>query len=163
MKKLLLALLFIALSLSCTSGGPKPDVETQAQAAVAPSGVPDSKIGLAPGTAFEQPAQAPIGFNTVDPGESELRPRPNANFPPVIPHSVADFRTITQAENPCMDCHDPSAASDFGATALPPSHEVDLRRSPDAAGDQVVGARWVCTSCHVAQTDAKPLVANTPS
>jgi nitrate reductase cytochrome c-type subunit len=99
--------------------------------------------------------------NTVDPGESELQARPNSECPPVIPHSIEGVATITRAENSCMDCHEPEAAHSSDAPALPPSHQVDLRRSPDSEGDEVVGARWVCTSCHVAQTDAKPLVENT--
>ena len=89
--------------LSCTSGGVPPAAET----AVAPTlSMTDSEVGLAPGTAFEQPPQAPIAFNQVDPGESELRPPTNAEFPPVIPHSIADLETITLDENSCLDCHD---------------------------------------------------------
>jgi cytochrome c-type protein NapB len=148
-------LLAIVCSLSCGSTAPPPPQPTAEPA------TPDSKIGLAPGTAFDQPPQAPIAFNTVEPGESELRPRPNAEFPPVIPHSIDGFSTITRTDNPCLDCHEPEAARYSDATALPPSHQIDLRRSPDSQGDEVVGARWVCTSCHVAQTDTPPLVENT--
>lgn len=165
MKRSLLLLVSIALTLSCASGGPEPDAELQApaQTTEASNTVADSEIGLAAGTAFEQPAQAPIAFNSVDPGESELRPRPNSEFPPVIPHSVEDIDPISQIENPCMDCHGPEAAMYSDAPAVPPSHQVDLRRSPDSQGDEVVGARWVCTSCHVAQTDDAALVDNRSS
>jgi cytochrome c-type protein NapB len=161
MKKALLLVVAVAFSLSCASGDPEPQAETVTQAeAAAPSGVPDSEIGLAPGTAFDQPPQAPIAFNTVDPGDSELQARPNAEFPPVIPHSVAELEAITRTENPCLDCHGVEAARYSEAVAVPPSHHVDLRRSPDTQGDEPAGARWLCTSCHVAQTDAQPLVAN---
>lgn len=160
-----LGLLAIAVSLSCCSSAPPPDMGMTTggpapQTAAAPA-TPDSQIGLAPGTAFDQPPQAAIAFNTVDPGESELRPRPNASFPPVIPHSTEDLTTITQSENPCLDCHGPEAARYSDAPAVPSSHQVDLRRAPDIQGDKVVGARWVCTSCHAAQTDTEPLVENT--
>jgi cytochrome c-type protein NapB len=165
MKKTLLVVLAIVCSLSCGSTTPLPDATaTTAPQTPQPSAIPatpDSEIGLAPGTVFDQPAQAPIAFNTVDPGESELRPRPNAESPPVIPHSIDGFSTITRTDNPCMDCHGPEAARYSDATALPPSHQMDLRRSSDSQGDEVVGARWVCTSCHVAQTDTEPLVENT--
>jgi nitrate reductase cytochrome c-type subunit len=157
MKKLLLAVPALFLILSCTSGGTTPAPETTAPSVRA---VAESDIGLAPGTAFEQPPQAPIAFNPSDPGESELGPRPNSEYPPVIPHSITDLETITLAENSCLDCHDPAVAADVGAIALPASHLVDLRRSPQVTGDKVVGSRWVCTSCHVAQTDTEPLVAN---
>jgi len=165
MKRSLLVLVSITLTLSCASGGPKPDAELQApaQPAEVSGTVSDSEIGLAAGTAFEQPAQAPIAFNSVDPGESEIRSRPNSEFPPVIPHSVEDIDPISRTENPCMDCHGPEAAIYSDAPAVPPSHQVDLRRSPDSQGDEVVGARWVCTSCHVAQTDEAALVNNSSS
>ena len=156
MKKTLLALPALILVLSCTSGAPPARGTT---APVARS-LTESEVGLASGTAFDQPPQAPIAFNQVDPGESELRPRPNAEFPPVIPHSIADLETITLTENSCLECHDPAVAVDVGAVALPRSHFVDLRRSPQRKGNEVVGSRWVCTSCHVAQTYAEPLVAN---
>ncbi len=162
MNKTLLVLLVLAMS--CSSGAPPADIDTAATTAppaAVPASVPDSEIGLAPGTAFEQPEQTPIAFNRADPGESELRARPNAEFPPPIPHSIDDFETITLAENSCLECHDAAAASDMGAPAVPVSHQVDLRRAPDINGEEPVGARWVCTSCHVAQTDTDPLVANT--
>jgi len=162
MKRLLVAVLPLVLVLSCSTGGQSPDVEeTTAQpdrAATRPP-VPDSMIGLAPGTAFEQPEQKPIAFNQVDPGESTPLARPNAEFPPAISHSVEDLDTITLSENSCLECHDAAVAEDVGATAVPASHLVDLRRSPGTAEEQVVGSRWVCTSCHVAQTDSEPLVA----
>ena len=164
MKNFSFGLLALVLAMSCSSGAPPADTDTAATAApaaTAPASVPDSEIGLAPGTAFEQPPQAAIAFNRVDPGESELRPRPNKQFPPAIPHSIEDFETITLAENPCLECHAPEVAPDMGAPAMPASHQVDLRRTPDFTGEQPVGARWVCTSCHVAQTDTEPLVANT--
>jgi cytochrome c-type protein NapB len=157
MKKTLLAIPAAILMLSCTSGGTQPAADT---AAPPVQTVAESEIGLAPGTALEQPPQAPIAFNQIDPGESELRPRPNQEFPPVIPHSIADLETITLDENSCLECHSPEVAVDMGAVALPKSHFVDLRRSPDVTDRETAGSRWVCTSCHVEQTDAKPLVAN---
>jgi len=160
MKTKLLAVSCLALLLSCSSGAPQTDQESAAPTAPATAaGVPDSAIGLASGTAFEQPEQSAIAFNQVDPGESELRPRPNDDFPPAIPHSIDDLETITLTENSCLDCHDPEAAPDMGAPAAPASHQEDLRNSPGVSDDEIVGSRWVCTSCHVAQTDTEPLVA----
>jgi len=160
MKNVLLMLPVLALVLSCTSGSPPPAANTPA---VATPSKPDSEIGLAPGSVIDQPPQAPIAFNPVDPGESELRPRPNDEFPPVIPHSIADLETITLSENSCLDCHDAVVALDMGAVPVPASHQVDLRRTADVTGNEVVGSRWVCTSCHVAQTGSSELVANSSS
>ena len=151
----------LILVLSCATGGPPPAEETEAP--VVAASIPDSEIGLASGTAFEQPPQAPIAFNPVDPGESELRTRPNEDFPPVIPHSIADLDTMTLEENSCLECHDTAVAEDMGAVPVPASHRVDYRRSPDVKSADVIGSRLVCTSCHVEQTDAAPLVANPSS
>ena len=164
MKKTPFVVPALVLVMSCSSGAPPADIDTAATAApsaAAPAPVPDSEIGLAPGTAFEQPQQAPIAFNLVDPGESKLRPRPNPEFPPPVPHSIEDFETITLTENSCLECHDAAVAPDMGAPAVPASHDVDLRRTPDVTGEEPVGARWVCTTCHLVQTDTDPLVANT--
>ena len=156
-------LLSLAFVVSCSSSGPEepsvPPTESPAPAPKTVTTTPDSEISLAPGTAFEQPSQAPIAFNTVDPGDSELRVRPNAEFPPVIPHSVEDLGPISIGENPCLDCHNTDVAEDMGAVVVPASHRMDLRNSPGVVGDTVTGTRLVCTSCHVAQTGAEPLVA----
>lgn len=161
MKRTPIVVLVIALSWGCASGSAPTEAEQPSPPPAAPAmaGTPDSQIGLAPGTAFEQPAQGPIAFNSADPGESEPGPRPNPDFPPVIPHSIADVEAITLGGNPCLDCHAREAAPDTGAPAVPATHRVDLRTAPDLTGEDVVGSRWVCTSCHVAQTDTPPLVA----
>ena len=162
MKKALLVPLSIALAWSCASGNAPNASDTKATSPPAPptAGTPDSEIGLAPGTAFEQPAQVPIAFNPADPGESGMLPRPNADFPPVIPDTIADLETIPLDGNAGLECHDLEFAPDMGAPEVPGSHLVDLRNSPETAGEHVVGSRWVCTSCHVARTETVPLVAN---
>jgi nitrate reductase cytochrome c-type subunit len=156
MRTTLLVLSLIAV-LGCSSGAPDPSGSTPATApSAAPSSVktvPDSEIGLAAGTAFEQPPQAAISFNAADPGDSEIQARPNAEFPPVIPHTVQDMGPISVTENPCLECHNPDVAEDMGAVAVPVSHRMDLRSSPGEVGDEVTGARLVCTSCHVEMTD----------
>lgn len=149
-------MLSLAIALGCSSSAPD-STETTAAAgsehvSQAFQTIPDSEIGLAPGTAFEQPPQPPIGFNTVDPGASEIRPRPNAEFPPVIPHSVQDLGPISLTENPCLECHGAEVAEDMGAVAVPASHTMDLRNAPGEFGERVTGARLVCTSCHVETT-----------
>jgi nitrate reductase cytochrome c-type subunit len=150
----------LSVAVGCASRPEPIDATGQLPSAERPMTIPDSEIGLAHGTAFEQPRQEPIRFNSVDPGDSATRPRPNSKFPPVVPHSVEDLGPITKTDNPCLDCHDPEAAAYGDAPAVPPSHLIDLRRSPDVSGDEVVGARYLCVSCHVAQTETRPLVGN---
>ena len=149
--------LSLVVALGCSSSAPeKSEAPPAAEPAAAPEveqSIPDSEIGLAAGTVFEQPAQDAIAFNSVDPGDSELRARPNAEFPPVIPHSIQDMGPISVGENPCLDCHNTDVAEDMGAVAVPASHRMDLRNSPGEFGESVTGARLVCTSCHVELTD----------
>lgn len=148
--------LSLAVLLGCSSSAPVAPAPETAASEPAPEMVkttPDTEIGLASGTVFEQPEQKAIGFNTVDPGDSEVQARPNAEFPPVIPHSIQDMGPISMGENSCLDCHNTDVAEDMGAVAVPASHRMDLRNSPGEFGESVTGARLVCTSCHVEMTD----------
>jgi cytochrome c-type protein NapB len=149
--------LSLVIALGCSSSGPEtteaPSAAEPAPAPEAAKTIPETEIGLAPGTAFEQPTQTAIAFNEIDPGESELQARPNAEFPPVIPHTVQNMGTISVGENPCLECHATDVAEDMGAVAVPASHKMDLRNSPGDFGAEVTGARLVCTSCHVEQTE----------
>ena len=70
----------------------------------------------------------------------------------MIPHSIEGFSAISLDDNPCLQCHSADVAGDMGAVAVPASHRRDLRNSPDVVGDEVVGSRLVCTSCHVERT-----------
>ena len=150
MKKWMLFTIAV-FSLSCTSA---PPVDPAADA----KGIPDAEIGLRPGSVFEEPDQKPILFNETDPGESEIPKRAYPSAPPVVPHTIAGIEPITAGENQCIDCHARDAAADFGATAIPASHYRDLRNAPDKDRDEIAGARYNCTTCHVPQTRAQPLV-----
>ncbi len=59
-----------------------------------------------------------------------------------------------------MDCHTVAEKKHGEPTPIPASHYVDLRNAPGKRSDKVVGARWVCTACHVPQQDVQPLVRN---
>jgi cytochrome c-type protein NapB len=77
--------------------------------------------------------------------------------PPLIPHSIRGYQ-ITKNFNKCMDCHAWSKSKDTGATRVSQTH------FKDASGRELANitpGRYFCLTCHVPQTDAKPLVANT--
>ena len=77
--------------------------------------------------------------------------------PPLIPHTIRDYRITTQ-HNKCMECHSWARYREFGATKISMTHFKD-RSGTDT--DTVSPLRYFCTQCHAPQTDAAPLVENT--
>jgi cytochrome c-type protein NapB len=76
--------------------------------------------------------------------------------PPLIPHTITGYN-ITRNFNKCMDCHAWSKTRESGATKVSLTHFRD-REGQEL--DNVSPRRYFCTQCHVAQTDARPLVGN---
>jgi nitrate reductase (cytochrome), electron transfer subunit len=77
--------------------------------------------------------------------------------PPTIPHSIDNYQ-IDKNYNRCLMCHTRANAAKFSAPAIAASHY--LTREGDVLA-QISPRRYFCTQCHVPQTHAKPLVANT--
>lgn len=77
--------------------------------------------------------------------------------PPLIPHAVKGYN-ITANFNKCLDCHSWSRYKETGATKISLTHFKD-RDGKELAN--ISPRRYFCEQCHVPQTDAKPLVANT--
>jgi len=77
--------------------------------------------------------------------------------PPLIPHTIANYQ-ITKNYNKCMDCHAWQKTKASGATKVSVTH---FRTREGQELDNISPRRYFCTQCHVAQTDAKPLVENT--
>lgn len=120
--------------------------------------VPDSELGLARGPVLATSAPDPVRPDTADPGSKPLLPRWNAVAPPMIPHGISDFLPIERSANACVDCHLIEEKGEGDPTPLPASHLSPPAKEGDAS--VVTGARWICVSCHVPLTDAKPLPAS---
>ncbi|WP_262029254.1 nitrate reductase cytochrome c-type subunit [Microvirga sp. Mcv34] len=76
--------------------------------------------------------------------------------PPVIPHSIEGYAMDLNA-NKCMSCH----ARKFTEQSQAPM--ISVTHYQDRAGNTLGGLsprRYVCVSCHVPQTTARPLVEN---
>jgi cytochrome c-type protein NapB len=146
-----------------TAAAPAAAAAPGAAAVTAPaasSGILETELGLAKGSVFDTPAPAEHPHAAAEPGGNRLLPRMNTEAPPLVPHGVGDYVPITRDANACVDCHAVAEREPGGPVPLPASHFVDLRNAPGARRGTVAGARWVCTSCHVTQTDAAPLVRN---
>ena len=77
--------------------------------------------------------------------------------PPLIPHTTANYQ-VTKNFNKCMDCHAWQKTKASGAPKVSVTH---FRNRDGTELDNISPRRYFCTQCHVAQTDAKPLVENT--
>lgn len=122
--------------------------------------VSDLDLGLQKGSVFDAPVPPVVRWNQSFPGERPGLLRAHPEAPPVTPHGTADFLPITRDQNVCTDCHLIDEKVEGGPTPIPESHFVDLRDAPGEVRDEIAGSRWVCTACHVAQTDNPPLVGN---
>lgn len=124
------------------------------------------RTGLSKGSVFDIPTLQVYRYKGGAPGENKLLPRAFLNAPPQISHDITEFLPITAQNNLCIACHEQRGewgkkrAAD-APTPIPPSHYTDLRNAPGKVSEQLIGARFNCNQCHVAQTDAPALVENT--
>jgi nitrate reductase (cytochrome), electron transfer subunit len=77
--------------------------------------------------------------------------------PPTIPHKIDGYQ-IDKNANRCLFCHNRSRVEETQAIPLSVTHYMDRDGNVLAA---ISPRRYVCTTCHVTQADAKPLVGNT--
>lgn len=92
------------------------------------------------------------------PGSQKRVARTFSTQPPVIPHSIEGFDEVTLQNNPCLSCHGPENYKNVKAPKIADSH---LKDRNGKVLSEVSASRHQCTACHVPQTNAKPLVANT--
>ncbi len=133
--------------------------------ALSGNAVNDKDMGLSKTSVFDTPTPEPFKYSDKFPGTSQVLPRAYPDAPPQIPHNIDSFKPVTAKSNMCIGCHNnPSMRGKTVkgmATPMPESHYTDRRHAPDKVTDQLIGARYVCTQCHVPQSDAKELVDNT--
>jgi cytochrome c-type protein NapB len=123
-------------------------------------GVSDATLGLEKSAVTGVPAPRSYEYSTKDPGDGKVLPRLFDTAPPLISHTVDGALPITRAENLCLTCHAVEKAEPGGPIPIPASHYFDLRNAPTVKRTEIAGSRYVCTACHVPQTDAKALVSN---
>lgn len=132
--------------------------------AQAQEGIVDSEVGLSKSSVFDVPTPEAFTYKGVMPGNDPVFKRAYPGAPPQIPHNIELMTPVKAAVNYCLSCHgrsqELSQPLQGKPTAIPVSHYTDLRHSPDKVGAGLVGARYVCTQCHVPQADVAPLVEN---
>ncbi len=147
--------LFTVVLLAASCSGARPSPGPQATPSVS-----DAELGLSKGSVFEVPTPPAVKQNQSAPGELPALPRMYAVAPPRIPHAIDDFVPITREQNMCLGCHVVKEKKPGEPTPIPASHYLDLRWTPEKAGPEIAGARWVCVSCHVPRTAAEPLAGS---
>ena len=101
--------------------------------------------------------EGPAGPMTPPRNTTEREVRNYPEQPPVIPHSIENYQLTVRA-NRCLDCHRRQYTEGSGAPMISVTHFMD--RDGQVLAD-VTPRRYFCTTCHVNQTDARPLVPNT--
>jgi nitrate reductase (cytochrome), electron transfer subunit len=87
----------------------------------------------------------------------EVRPmRSYPEQPPVIPHAIEGYQ-LSLATNRCLECHRRQYTQLVGAPMISFTHYMD--RDGQMLAD-VAPRRYFCTTCHIQQTGARPLVEN---
>lgn len=128
------------------------------------SGIDELNMGLSKTSVFDTPSPEPFTYPKTKAGKSEKLPRAYKGIPPQIPHKVDSYLPISPEDNQCLECHDkPKLIGKKGTKKSPMSkaHYIDPRGSNQEMADEVVGARFNCTQCHVPQSGAPALVENT--
>ena len=133
---------------------------TAVQSKEAAGPIPDRELGLSKSSVFETTAPPVTVPNTSDPGDEPVLTRVYEGAPPLIPHGIGEFTPIVRDGNQCLDCHLAEEKIEGEPTPIPESHFRDLRNAPAVVREEIAGARFVCTTCHVPLTDAKPPVGN---
>jgi len=127
--------------------------------------IPDQDLGLSKTSVFETPQPQAFGYPEQFPGTSNVLPRAYLNAPPQIPHNIESFLPVGKDHNMCLQCHNrpdqQGTVVEHQPTPIPKSHYTDLRFSPDKTTNTLIGARFICTQCHVPQAQVKALIENT--
>ncbi len=99
-------------------------------------------------------------FPEKSPGGAQvLIPRTFTGQPPLVPHAIARYEPITVEQNDCLDCHISDELNGKKMPRMGDNHFVPP--GPGGGGNPVVDmARYECTTCHVQQVDAPPLIEN---
>jgi len=133
----------------------------------ADSAIDDLNMGLSRVSVFDTPTPPVSKFEQIEPGELDRLPIAYSTLPPQVGHTVEEYMPITLDENECLDCHDKRKYLNRKGwdwqvgrkLPMPDNHYGSFNKQGGV--EDVAGARYNCTQCHVPLSDAQPLVENT--
>lgn len=137
MKSIRMLVLAAVAAIPCVLGG----IASAQQAAPVPSG---------PHPITQDIQAPPLATETTD---DQRKSRAYPEQPPVIPHAIRDYQ-IDLNVNKCLTCHSRKYTEGSQAPMISVTHFANRDGETLAA---VSPRRYFCTSCHVQQTNAKPI------
>ena len=126
--------------------------------------IDELNMGLSKTSVFDTPTPGNYIYNDAKPGRNEWLPTAWEGLPPQIPHGIEKFLPVVAADNQCLDCHDvPKYIDQPKNMDRTVKSKSPMSRDHYASNDldEVAGARFTCTQCHVPQSNAAPLVEST--
>lgn len=156
----LMALVFVAGWLFGRGPGQRKAAPSRAEVTAAHTTPDHAPIGhqldaMRRGVPVNQEATPPPMARVENADIKRLRAYPMQ--PPTIPHAIDNY-AVDKNTNRCMLCHARANADKFQAPPVSVTHYMDR---DDQFLATISPRRYFCNQCHVVQTDARPLVANT--
>ena len=113
---------------------------------------------------FDTPTPTVYTYSDAKPGYNDRLARAWDGLPPQIPHDISEYLPVNAEDNQCLDCHDkpkyiglPLNTDRTKKNKSPMSKE----HYADKDLEELDGARYNCTQCHVPQSNAPMLVEST--
>jgi cytochrome c-type protein NapB len=113
---------------------------------------------------FGTPTPAVYTYSDAKPGYNDRLAKSWEELPPAVPHRVEEFLPVVIEDNQCLDCHDvPKYIGKPLNTDRTIKNKSPMSKEHYANSDleDIDGARFNCTQCHVPLSDAPALVEST--
>ena len=126
--------------------------------------IEDLNMGLSKTSVFDTPTPDLYDYSDAKPGYNDRLARAWEELPPLVPHRTEEYLPVTIEDNQCLDCHDvPKYIDKPLNTDRTVKNKSPMSRNHYASMDleDLDGARFNCTQCHVPVSNAPPLVENT--
>ena len=113
---------------------------------------------------FDTPTPTVYTYSDAKPGYNDRLDTAWEELPPQIPHKVDEFLPVVMSDNQCLDCHDVPKYIDRPLNtdrSIKNKSPMSKEHYASSKLDEVSGARFNCTQCHVQLSNAPALVDNT--
>ncbi|MCW8962177.1 MAG: nitrate reductase cytochrome c-type subunit [Gammaproteobacteria bacterium] len=124
-----------------------------------------ASMGIGQDAIFNEALPSSFDYPDTKAGQSDLIAKSYHTAPPMVPHVIEKYLPITAEDNQCMDCHD--YYDKIGTKHVKGKRKYPMPKSHyggfagKGVRDEASGARYTCTQCHAAVSNAQPLVENT--